>query len=119
MPKSNIYVAVRDTLAGVRATGSRGTCERVATFLEGLALDFREIALTRGDAPEPAAVPQDARADAREGQVRAMLSIDPAMPADLICRVVGGRRATTLKLVRAVQAELKIPPPVPRYPILY
>lgn len=119
--RSNLYVAVRLTLAGVHATGSRSTCERVATFLEGLALDLREIALTRPPEVHSNGVvpPADAFADGREAKVRALLTIDPTASAELVYRVVGGRRAAVLKLIRAIQDDLKIPPKPPRLPILY
>ena len=106
--RSNLYVAVKATLAGVCATGSRATCERVATFLEAQALNLREIALTRAVGP-PDEAPADPLAEDRMARVRALLRIDPNTSAELACRIVGGKRAATLVIVQAVREELGLP----------
>ena len=107
--KSNLFASVKASTAGVRENGSRETCERVATFLEGLALDLREIALTRPSGPrEPNEELTDAQVSEREAQIRKLLAIDSSMSPDLVCRIVGGRRRNTLEILRAVQTDLGI-----------
>jgi hypothetical protein len=105
--KSNLFASVKASTAGVRENGSQETCERVASFLEGLALDLRELALTRPSGPQERE-PLDARYAEREERIRKLLAIDPKMTPDLVCRIVGGQRQQILVILRAVRIELGI-----------